>query len=99
MDSILLMIAAVILFWIASPYALKSKIEDKDGTAFIWMVVAFGSLVVFAWNALKVFLALLSFVLSIALTILAVIVLATVTIYVCLLIKNKFSKKNENKIE
>ena len=99
MDSILLMIAAVILFWIASPYALKSKIEDKDGTAFIWMIIAFGSLVVFAWNALKLFLALLSFVLSIALTVLAVIALVALTIYVCLLIKDKFSKKDESKNE
>lgn len=88
-NAILVSTAAVVLFWIAAPFALREKSAGREGLDYVWLVLAFGALVAFTISTLKLFLIMVSVMLSMLFTILSVAVAVGVVIWLVKMVSRK----------
>lgn len=91
-NAILTSTAAILLFWIAAPFALSKKAVGEPGLEYVWLAIAFGSIVVFTVSTLKLFLMVLGLVVSIALTVLSVAIALGVVVWLYRWLRRKSAK-------
>lgn len=88
-NAILVSTTAVVLFWIAAPFALREESAGREGLDYVWLVLAFGSLVAFTISTLKLFLIMVNVMLSVLFTVLSVAVAVGVVVWLAKIVSRK----------
>lgn len=88
-DAILVSTAALVLFWVAAPFALREKAAGKDGLHYVWLVLAGGALVAFTVNTIRLFLIVVSWMLSVLFTVLSLGLAVAIMLALLKLVKSK----------